>query len=417
MAEFIVRGPLRALTLSSDLAVPYLAARAWRTGANPYDHDTLDHIWREAGGEQVKKPVKTTTPSVYPPTTLIILAPLTFWSWKTARYSVLIVNITFALLVIRLLLSTAQFDTGDWRTITYWAIALGLAPLHTGIALGNLIVPSGFSALLAVWAASTKKESIAGLALVLAICMKPQIGGIAWLGFALQRRWKICIIAAAGTLILALIAIGRLELGQFDWVDSWVRNYHEFAAEGRSNDPTAANASRHHLLNLHWLLHTNIEQGWLVSLLVLGFVGSQFVWLWTTISKRASDKSYKNELLFFSSLFVLGLLASYHRFYDAILLLLPLLWSLISWSGLQKKSARLIFFLITPFLAPGAVILKELIGSGYIPRDWESSWWWNSIVMPHQVWLLAVLSVCLTYALVVSSRNSSDKEDHGQCAS
>jgi Glycosyltransferase family 87 len=402
------------MTSSSDLAVPYLAARAWRTGDNPYDHDTLDNIWQQAGGEQEKKPVKTTTPSVYPPTTLIILAPLTLWSWNTARYGVLIVNIILAIVVIRLLLSTAQLPRGDWRTITYWAIALGLAPLHTGIALGNLIVPSGFSALLAVWAASTKKEDLAGLSLALALCLKPQIGGIAWLGFALQRQWKICVTAAASTLILALIAVVRLEFGHVDWVNSWVRNYHEFTAEGRSNDPTAANVSRHHLLNLHWLLHTFIQQGWLVNLLVLGFVGSQFALLLRAINKRVS---HKNELLFFSSLFVLGLLATYHRFYDAILLFLPLLWSLISWSGLQKKSARLCFFLITPFLAPGAVILKELIGSGYLPRDWESSWWWNSIVMPHQVWLLAVLSVCLTYALVVSSRNSPNKEDHGQCAS
>jgi hypothetical protein len=412
LAEFIARGPLRAVSLSSDFAVPYLAARAWRAGDNPYDHDALDRIWREAGGEQGKKPIKTTTPSVYPPTTLILLSPLTFLPWKITRYSVLIINVIFTILVIRLLLSIAQFESGDWRAILFWAIALGFAPLHTGIALGNLAVPSASSALLAVWAALRKKDSIAGLLLALALSLKPQIGGIVWLGYLLQRRWRICAIAAAASLMLALIAIGRLELGQVDWVNSWVSNYHDFVAEGRSNDPTASNVSRHHLLNLQWLLHTFLEQRWLVNLLVLGFVGSQFAVLWATNKK--SDEP-ENGLLFFSVLIVLGLLGSYHRFYDATLLILPLLWSLIAWSGLQKKKARLSLLLIIPFLAPGAVILKELIGSGHLPCSWELSWWWNSLVMPHQVWLLVGLSLCLSYALAVS--NSQEEEDHGHGAS
>jgi hypothetical protein len=414
LAEFLARGPLRAVSVSSDFAVPYLAARAWRNGGNPYDHEALDQIWQEAGGEQGKKPVKTTTPSVYPPTTLILLAPLTFWSWKAARYGVLIINTAFIILVIRLLLSIARFGERDWRAILFWAIALGFAPLHTGIALGNLAVPSVSLALLAVWAGLTKKDSIAGLLLALALSLKPQIGGIVWLGYVLQRRWRICAIAAAASLMLALIAIGRLELGQVDWVNSWASNYHVFVAEGRSNDPTASNVSRHHLLNLQWLLHTFLEQRWLVNLLVLGFVGSQFAILWATNNKRDERE---NDLLFFSSLIVLGLLASYHRFYDATLLILPLLWSLIAWSGLQKKAARLSLLLISPFLVPGAVILKELIGSGYLPRDWESSWWWNSLVMPHQVWLLAGLSICLTYALAVKASNRPEEEAHGHSAS
>jgi Glycosyltransferase family 87 len=414
LAEFVARGPLRAVSVSSDFAVPYLAARAWRTGDNPYDHDTLDRIWREAGGEQGKKPVKTTTPSVYPPTTLILLAPLTFWSWKAARYSLLIINITLTILVIRLLLSIAQFDTGDWRIILFWAIALGFAPLHTGIALGNLAVPSASLALLAVWASSAKKDCIAGLLLALALSLKPQIGGIVWLGCVLQRRWRICAIAAAASLLLALIAIGRLELGQVDWVNSWVANYHDFVAEGRSNDPTASNVSRHHLLNLQWLLHIFLEQRWLVNLLVLGFVGSQFAVLWAANNKRVAPQ---NNLLFFSALIVLSLLATYHRFYDATLLILPLLWSLMAWSSVRKREARLSLLLIVPFLVPGAVILKELIGSGYLPCAWELSWWWNGIVMPHQVWSLAGLSICLTYALVVKAGNLPEEENYGHSAS
>jgi hypothetical protein len=412
LAEFVARGPLRAVSSSSDFAIPYLAARAWRNGGNPYDHGTLDQLWPEVGGEERNRPVKKTTLSVYPPTAFILIAPLTFWSWKAARYSMLIINIALTFLVLSLLLSITQFDSKNWRTILFWAVALGLAPLHTGIALGNLAVPSAALTLLAIWAALTKKEVLSGLSLALALCLKPQIGGIVWLGYALQRRWRICAIAGGVSLMLALVAIGRLELGQVDWVNSWISNYYESVSDGGTNNPTASNVSRHHLLNLQWLLHTFIEQHWLVNLLVLGFTGSQFAVLWATNNKGSE---LKNDLLFFSSLITLGLLASYHRFYDATLLILPLLWSLTAWSGLHRKETRLSLLLIIPFLVPGAVILKELIGSGYLPCGWELSWWWNSLVMPHQVWLLVGLSLCLNYALAVS--NSSEEKTHGHSAS
>ncbi|MBO0719697.1 MAG: DUF2029 domain-containing protein [Blastocatellia bacterium] len=413
VAEFIVRGPLRAISLSSDLAVPYLAARAWRTGCNPYDHETLDSIWLDAGGNAAKKPRKTTTPSVYPPTTLILLSPLTILSWRAARYFVLVINIALTIMVIRSLLSIAHFDPADWRPILFWATVLGLAPLQTGIALGNLIIPSASLALLSVWADSAKKTLLSGILLGLAMCLKPQIGGIFWLSCALQRKWLICLIGAVTGLLLALFAILHLWSGQIDWVDSWVSNYRDFAAVGGNNDPTPLNPSRHHLLNLQLLLHTFFEARWLANLSTLVFVGSQFSVL---CFAGASGRSKRKSMLNYSIMILLALLASYHRFYDATLLILPLFWSLISWSGVQKTEARLSFLLITPFLLPGAVILKELLVRGYLPRAWESSWWWNSIALPHQVWLLAFLSLCLTYALARKAGFLSQEVIHGQSA-
>jgi glycosyl transferase family 87 len=399
LAEFTARGPLRAITLSSDFALPYVAARAWRTGANPYDHNALDRIWQEAGGKPERKPLRTTTPSIYPPTTLILLAPLTYLPWPAACYLMLIINVSLIILVLRLLLHLAQFADG-WKSTFFLAIAFGLAPLHTGIALGNLIVASAALAFLSLWAASTKKDSLSGIFLALALCLKPQVGGIIWLGYALQRRWRISAIAIGISLMLAFFAIGRLGVRQADWMNHWKSNYLESVSESGTNSPTASNGSRHHLLNIQWLLHTFLERRWLVNLLTFTFIGIQFAILCVIIKKRGLNENY---ILFLSALIALGLLSSYHRFYDAMLLILPLLWSLTAISGMYRKEARLCLLLILPFLVPGAVILKEAIVAGYLPRNWESSWWWNSIALPHQVWLLAGLSVCLTYALARES--------------
>jgi glycosyl transferase family 87 len=396
LAEFAARGPLRAITLSSDFALPYVAARAWRTGANPYDHEALDQIWQEAGGNPERKPLRTTTPSIYPPTTLILLAPLTYLPWQSARYLMVIINVSLIFLVLRLLLHIAQFAAGGWRSTLFLAIAFGLAPLHTGIALGNLIVASAALTFLSVWAALSKKDSLSGIFLASALCLKPQVGGIIWLGYVLQRRWRISAIAIAISLMLAFFAVGRLELRQVDWMNHWKSNYLASVSESGTNSPTASNVSRHHLLNIQWLLHTFLERRWLVNLLTFTFVGIQFAILCVIIKKRGLNQNY---MLFLSAVIVLGLLSSYHRFYDATLLILPLLWSLTSLSGMYRKEACLSLLLILPFLVPGAVILKESIVDGYLPRHWELSWWWNSIALPHQVWLLAGLSACLTYAL------------------
>jgi glycosyl transferase family 87 len=377
-----------------------VAARAWRIGANPYDHDALDRIWQDAGGNPERKPLRTTTPSIYPPTTLILLTPITYLPWQAARYLMLIINVSLIFLVLRLLLHIAQFAAGGWKSTLFLAIAFGLAPLHTGIALGNLIVASAALTFLSVWAASTKKDTLSGIFLALALSLKPQVGGIILFGYVLQRRWRISAIAVGISLMLAFFAIGRLGLRQVDWMNHWKSNYLESVSESGTNNPTASNVSRHHLLNIQWLLHTFLEQRWLVNLLTMTFVGIQFAILCVIIKKRGLNQ---NNILFLSALIVLGLLSSYHRFYDATLLILPLLWSLTALSGMHRREAYLGLLLILPFLIPGAVILKESIVGGYLPHNWELSWWWSSIALPHQVWLLVGMSVCLTYALAKES--------------
>ncbi len=46
--EFVTRGPWRALSESGDFAMPYLSARVWLRGGNPYDHRIVDQLWAES---------------------------------------------------------------------------------------------------------------------------------------------------------------------------------------------------------------------------------------------------------------------------------------------------------------------------------------------------------------------------------
>ncbi|MGE0132666.1 MAG: glycosyltransferase 87 family protein [Blastocatellales bacterium] len=391
--EFVARGPWRAISDSGDFAVPYLSARAWLRGDNPYDHNLLDQLWAEAGGSPESKPLKSNTPAVYPPTTLAAIAPLALLNWPAASATLLLINSLFALCSLAAMASTAGLNWREPRGGLFLVLGLAFAPLHTGIAHGNLIIPAAASAILAIWVSSRKRNLLAGALLALATCLKPQIGGVVLLGYAIRRRWRICALAGVLLLALAGLSVLRLEIAGIDWLPNWLSNSADFAAAGGANDPTAANRSRHHLINLHWPLYAIFDQAQTVNLLVFLFAGVLLLIYLFTIRREPEGK-----LLSISAIAVLSLAVIYHRFYDAVLLLLPLAWSLTAWRGQLKRVARLSFLLILPFLIPGAVMLQELSRAGRLPAFLNDSWWWNRLVLPHQVWAVALLAICLVYA-------------------
>lgn len=393
--EFVTRGPWRALSESGDFAMPYLSARVWLRGGNPYDHRLVDQQWAEVGGAPERRPLKFNTPSVYPPPTLAVIAPLTLLNWREASVGLLAINSLLALLSLAALVSAAGLDWREPHGGLFLALGVGFAPLHTGIALGNLIIPAAAGAMFAVWASAKNRGLLAGVLLALATGLKPQIGGIVLVSYAFKRRWRI--VVAAGVLLLALtsLSILRLEIAGLDWRQSLLSNNAESLAPGGTNDPTAANQSRHHMINLHWPLYAIFDRPWAVNSIVLLFAGSLSLICLLTRWWRLDGRQ---ELLSISALAVLSLAVIYHRFYDAVLLLPPLAWSLAAWNGRLRRTARLSFSLILPFLIPGAVMLQESARAGGWAATFNGAWWWNILVLPHQVWSVASLAICLVYA-------------------
>ena len=272
--EFVTRGPWRALSESGDFAMPYLSARVWLRGGNPYDHRIVDQLWAESAGPPERAPVKFNTPTVYPPTALPLIVPLSLFNWREASITALTINSLLALLSIAALISTAGLDWREPRGLLFVALGLAFAPLHTGVALGNLIILAASAAIMAIWASEKKRDLLAAVLLAIATGVKPQIGGIVLIGYSFKRRWRI--VAPAGVLLLALssFSVLRMEIAGADWRQSWLSNNAESLAPGGPNDPTAANLSRHHLINLHWPLYAIFDHGWLVNSIVLLFTGS-----------------------------------------------------------------------------------------------------------------------------------------------
>jgi hypothetical protein len=122
----------------------------------------------------------------------------------------------------------------------------------------------------------------------------------------------------------------------------------------------------------------------LLGVVLLGF------WAWLCYRQRSPS-----ELLEISAVSVLSLISVYHRFYDAAVLIWPLAWSLLL---VERRSTTILTsVLIAPFLVPGPAVLTELASTGRIPSFLVNGWWWNTVVLPHEVWDLILLTFLLLY--------------------
>jgi len=111
-------------------------------------------------------------------------------------------------------------------------------------------------------------------------------------------------------------------------------------------------------------------------------------------------RDFRSELLAYSVVAVLTLLCAYHRFYDAVFLILPLAWAFGEFRTTLRHQAIASVVLIMVFLIPGASLLFSLVKWGWVPASISQAWWWQALVMPHQVYTITAVAFCLLWALI-----------------
>ncbi len=73
--------------------------------------------------------------------------------------------------------------------------------------------------------------------------------------FLFVMRWRLFSSACLTLLVIAGIAIGRLEAAHIAWWGNWISNIRHTASGGGPNDYVTGNANRDHLLNLQVLFY------------------------------------------------------------------------------------------------------------------------------------------------------------------
>jgi hypothetical protein len=399
-AEFVVRGPVRYLhpTNWNDLAQYYATSRIWLRGQNFANPENFAALWRTEVGESLS--AGTARMHIAPPPgALVLFAPIAALPWPAAKVVWLGLLLASFGLTVWSLIRTAGLDRRQPRALAFIAGCLALAPFHTGIASANQTIFVVGCCAGGIWAAGVEADVLAGLLFGVACSLKPHIAAFVVLYYFLRRRWRLVATAVGVTIILAFIAVAWMQFANVTWFPDYVNNIKFGAARNRIDDFSAANPIRFMLINLQVPYYSFTHSATSANLLALGS-GACLIAGWMILLLR--QRTQHCELLALGTIAVIGLLPLYHRLYDASLLAITLCWCLSARNNLKSVSNAALL-LMAPFLVPGAALLQQAARTGQIPDTWTHSWWWDRLLMPHQTWLLLLLSIVLLYGMAKQS--------------
>lgn len=402
IVEFSVRGPLRALGSRgwNDFLSPYIQAKAWAHGQDPYNARSLIRFWpsdnqrppwvdTEAARGVLE--VKRGIPSPYPLSSLVVLAPITLFPWSAAFLVWITVSVAAVVLSPFALLSICGCRPADLRGQLFLTAVFALAPFHTGLGTLNPAMLAVSLTVGAVWAAHHGKKVFAGVLLAIAVCLKPTVAGGLLLYYLVRSQWRVAGVACAGVAIISLVGVSRLGLAEVPWFASYIENTRRIFAPGSIDDFARSDVVRFNMVNAQVLFYSLLGNAPLANRLaqLLGIASLGF-WSWFCYRQRTPS-----EWLDIGAISVLSLISGYHRFYDAALLIWPLAWSLLLVG--RRSHAVVTVAMIVPFFAPGPALLSAL--AGRVPPAIVQGWWWRTIVLPYEVWDLIFLTFLLLWLM------------------
>ena len=404
-AEFLIRGPLRALPTSdtiNDFLSPYIQGRAWLLGQDPYDPQVLPQLWPpDAGhpgylGKSEALASRYGIPSPYPLTGFPLLAPLSVLHWHTANLVWIGMILGSSALAVTSVGKIAGLSPQSMAFGWLGVAALALAPIQTGIATENPALPVFALAVAAIWCSETEHRVLAAVLLASALALKPTVAMPVLVYLLIRRQWRVTVPAVTGAGLLLLLADLRLAAAGTTWVPSFLRISRKMFGPGGVDDFSSANSLRFNLVNLQVVTYQLLGQrgaaqiaAWGVFSLLFGF------WLWSLWKSRARRPI---GLLDLSVLVTTMLLPFYHRAYDAVVLLLPVAWAIANFYGWARYYARTCLGLAAVFLAPGPALLESLWLSGGSGARTSHLRWWNLLALSHEVWAMLLLSIVLLVA-------------------
>jgi hypothetical protein len=349
----------------NDLSTPYVSARLWLHGSDPYQQSSFMNEWTRAGGIRfADRGSSTTTRPAYPPPTLPVLSPLAVLPWKFAR-------ILFALL------TTALYGVLVWKlrnaSLLTLAIVVGMSSVGTAIGGGNLAI---LAIELAVLASLEPKPVRSGLLLGLSICVKPQLGVWLLLYYILTRKWRAATTAIATVSCSCGLALLRLPS---TWTASYSSNLAHFFSIGGVNDFTTANPSRFELVNLQ-VVAFSLVHDYAYSNLIAWAVTGILLGIWAVWCIRKD-----HGLLGMSTVALIGLLPVYQRFYNLPIVLLVIAWAVQQENILMQR-------IFAPLVVPWTAIIERFSNDRVMTGPvYYAHWIFQAVALPWMTWLLLVV--------------------------
>lgn len=336
---FLDRGAYRALWFSTtgDFSTVYAAARCWLHGENPYDRTDLVRELARAGAPADIQREQQINPFVYLPAALPWMSPFAILPWRAANTAWCLLSLALFGLSLWTILQHCELSRhGKWLAAS---AALLFSPTYVGVYDGNPGVVVIALIALSILRPARRVWSASGIALGIALCFKPQLALAAIGVFLLWRRGKPLIVAALVFALATTIGITVLSGGGHRWL-WWQTEQDNVKASfvpGGQSDPAPLSPVAWQMINgqslSSYLTPASGRYNGIIWLLAAVLLAAFLV-------RRARGAGSPWQDIAFCS--AVTLTVSYHRYYDAqlLLLLLPLLACL--WRQKQGQSFGMI---------------------------------------------------------------------------
>ena len=426
--EFLLRALARVHTdWLSDFAAPYVSSTLWLRGANPYNPLKFLSTWQARGGPHLNiNDFVSGTHSVYPPPTLLLMAPLALLRWSSAIYVYVFLGLTlYAGAVYGMLrLGWPQHRrladlAKEPLAVLFAAFALGFAPIHTAFHSLNIVLYAGCGALFAVLIAlhrdvaseaseksgkqrASARAVLLGVCVTVAILLKPTTGVFLLPWLARERRWRlISLVFLACGIITAISLVPLISHLGMSWLTDYRQNITFLFTQGGDADVSPENHDSTDRIDLQLVAFALFGNRTLAS----AAAGFTYLLLLCLFLKRAGwprRDSIPAErhgvlhlpLLVAAGCLALGLLPSYTRMYAAVVLLPLILWS---FTHLQFRSARWLLLLLSDFLLNTSAVVRRIgDATGAIVA---SPRLWNFTLGGHTCWILLAIGILLLWAV------------------
>lgn len=309
-----------------DFQQVYCGAHLFLHHQDPYNPALMKDNYRTQLGEtDLIEHHNSMVYSVYLPTALLILAPIANLPWGAA-------TVLWDLFIFGSLVTAALLM---WRTSAEHApvlsgVLIGFAMANCAVVLANgnpAGIVAGFC-VIAAWCFYEERLVWLGiLCLVVSLAIKPQDAGLLWLFFLLRPGTfrKRALQTAAVMAVLSIVAVAWTWHIAPNWVPEIRSNVAHWSGPGGNCDPgptglTAKSGTMEVITDLQSVVSLFRDSPPFynaVTLLICGML----LGVWTVIALRA-DATPAFPWRALAVIVPLSLLVSYHRAYDARLLLL-----------------------------------------------------------------------------------------------
>ena len=323
-----------------DFQYVYYSTLCLMQHRDPYDSAILKQTYAaQAAGHPagfIDRP-ENVGASVYPPTAFVMIAPLAALPWNLASL-VWLAILAVSLYVAAWLMSSAVGGLPSGGVLFLVCFLLANSEILFGG--GNAAGVAVSLCLIAVWCFLEDRSIKLGIVcLAVSLALKPHDAGFVWLYFALaggryRRRALQCLGVCA---VIGLAAIVWTSNTVPNWSTEWQNDLRASLTPGTGNDPGSGTAGV--LVNLQTVIAVFRNDPRFYNYMTYAVCGSLLA-VWAIAAFRWGASSH-NIWFGLAAVAPLTLLVTYHRPYDAKLLLLtiPAFATLSSGGGLLARVA------------------------------------------------------------------------------